>query len=293
MVLRKEAAVVSSPDSATSALKSTMNSIASTVYSSPSATFSSTFREIADVTVLKEAVEVDRLFMVEMNAASAFLDALESQSAPMLNSRNIGFSPDYFSVSLTRLNNIWEMYGADSKEFTVASAILTTIVTKLLNVFEATYPNLSVQILTVIPLSRVTNRRDGLPPGLDRRLASVNVHCPQFFKDCMTLSNNCSNHGMCALAPNPRASNQSCFFCSCYTNNTDDNGELIIGGSNRKVLWAGPACAQQDISSEFHLLFWTTVGIAIVVVFVVGLLASVGSEDSNTAGAGSGKSKDD
>ncbi|KAJ3299111.1 hypothetical protein HDU79_000070 [Rhizoclosmatium sp. JEL0117] len=289
LVLKKEAAVATIPDSATTSLKSKLKEISKSSYVNVKQTFEKRFGK----TVLKESENVDKMFMVEMNFVDALSDALGKDSKAMLQPHVQGFLSDYFSVSMTRLNNIYEVYGKESAQFQSSAKVLKEVVSKVIDTFHNLYPEGQVQIIALAPSSSSVSKRDIAIPDLDRRLAVVNPACPLYFQDCMTLNSNCSNHGTCTQMRNPRNSNQTCFFCSCYTNNTDDNGELIIGGSHRKVLWAGPQCAKQDISADFHLLLWTTVGLTVVMIFVVGLLASVGSEESNAQGAGAGKKKED
>ncbi|KAJ3248570.1 hypothetical protein HDU78_011423 [Chytriomyces hyalinus] len=291
--LKKENAIASVPDSAPAALKSKFSAVAASAFSHPQKSFQSFFAHVDNVAALKESNKADRAFMIEMNTIKSVFAEFKSEKAAMLNKAEPGFLSDFWTVSITRISKIHEAHGLESEQYAVATAIFQEVISEMLDAFKAIYPDGIVQILSVAPIASSIAKRDLFQPSLERRLAKVNTACPQFFSDCMTLNNNCSNHGMCTQMPNPRASNQTCFFCSCYTNNTDDNGELIIGGSNRKVLWAGASCAQQDISSEFHLLLWSSVGLIVVLVFVIGLLASVGSEDPNSAGAGSGKSKDD
>ncbi|KAI8831666.1 hypothetical protein BJ741DRAFT_651597 [Chytriomyces cf. hyalinus JEL632] len=291
--LKKENAIASVPDSAPAALKSKFTAIAASAFSHPQKSFQSVFAHVDNIAVLKESNKADRAFMIEMNAIKSVFAEFKSEKAEMLNKAEPGFLSDFWTVSITRISKIHEAHGLESEQYAVATVIFQQVISEMLDAFKAIYPDGIVQVLSVAPIASSVSKRDLFQPSLERRLAKVNTACPQFFSDCMTLNNNCSNHGMCTQMPNPRASNQTCFFCSCYTNNTDDNGELIIGGSNRKVLWAGASCVQQDISSEFHLLLWSSVGLIVVLVFVIGLLASVGSEDPNSAGAGSGKSKDD
>ncbi|KAJ3299107.1 hypothetical protein HDU79_000066 [Rhizoclosmatium sp. JEL0117] len=278
LVLKKEAAVATIPDSATTSLKSKLKEISKSSYVNVKQTFEKRFGK----TVLKESENVDKMFMVEMNFVDALSDALGKDSKEMLQPHVQGFLSDYFSVSMTRLNNIYEVYGKESAQFQSSAKVLKEVVSKVIDTFHNLYPEGQVQIIALAPSSNSVSKRDIAIPDLDRRLAVVNPACPLYFQDCMTLS----------ISPELKLKLLKPWNL-CYTNNTDDNGELIIGGSHRKVLWAGPQCAKQDISADFHLLLWTTVGLTVVMIFVVGLLASVGSEESNAQGAGAGKKKED
>ncbi|KAJ3027330.1 UNVERIFIED_CONTAM: hypothetical protein HDU68_004028 [Siphonaria sp. JEL0065] len=306
-------AVVSVPDNTTPTFKSKAKAIAKSSYLNVQKSFDERFGS----SVLKESDKINKLFMVEMNFISSFCEAVNEQSSLMLQPQVDGFMSDYMAISLTRLYDIVDVYGKESQEYEAASKVLQQVATKVdqvyirfivltclltlfylriqvVDTFKSIYPAGLIQILSVAPSSASLRKRDTTElPDLSRRLAKVDASCPLYFSDCMTLNNNCSNHGSCSLMPNPRSANQSCYFCSCFTNNTDDNGELIIGGAHRKVHWTGDQCSKQDISPDFHLLLWTSVGLIVALIFIIGLLASVGSDDAGLQGAGAGKKKDD
>ncbi|KAJ3009343.1 UNVERIFIED_CONTAM: hypothetical protein HDU68_002746 [Siphonaria sp. JEL0065] len=290
VVLKADSAVVSVPDNTTPTFKSKAKAIAKSSYLNVQKIYDERFGNSA----LKESDKISKLFMVEMNFISSFCEAINEQVSDMLKPQVDGFMSDYVSLSLTRLNDIVDVYGKESQEYEAASKVLQQVATKVVDTFKSIYPAGLIQILSVAPSSESLHKRDNTElPDLSRRLAKVDPSCPLYFSDCMTLNNNCSNHGSCSLMPNPRSANQSCYFCSCFTNNTDDYGELIIGGAHRKVYWTGAQCSKQDISPDFHLLLWTSVGLIVALIFIIGLLASVGSDEAGSQGAGAGKKKDD
>jgi hypothetical protein len=76
---------------------------------------------------------------------------------------------------------------------------------------------------------------------------------------------NCSKHGECILKNHPRKKDTKCYFCSCTVKKwTDDNGTISKLYSGR-VDWTGPACQYQDIAVSFHIVFWTALGLLVVV----------------------------
>ncbi|KAJ3114074.1 hypothetical protein HK100_001774 [Physocladia obscura] len=265
-ILKKDNVFSLIPDVTTAAFKTLSKNVAKTSYKNIQGQFSSKFSYIPKIDSLNQNVQVDRLFMIEMNFVAGFFDLLKDRSSEMLSPSVEGYYSDYFSVSMTRLNKIYEVYGKESVQYKVASEVFATVISQLLKNFEAIYHDGIVQIISLAPeAGSQLKKRDDFQVSLDKRLAVVNTVCPQHFSDCMT----------------------------CYTNNTDDNGELIIGGAHRKVLWSGPACAKQDISADFHLLLWTTVGLVVALVFIIGLLSSVGNDEGAAHGAGAGKKKED
>ncbi|KAI9327053.1 hypothetical protein BDR26DRAFT_940765 [Obelidium mucronatum] len=291
VVLKNNAATVSLPDSTTATFKAKVKAIAKESYMRIQDSFEQRF-DLKSST-LKESETADRMFMVEMNFFSSLCDVMNADFQDLLNAQVPGNMADYISVSITRLNDIAQAYGLESEKYKFASEIAQNVFAKFVDAFKTVYPDGTIQLLAVGVSSNTLEKRDSNTPDLLRRLAKVDPNCPLYFNDCMTLHNNCSNHGTCTKMRNPRSANQTCFFCSCYTNNTDDNGELIIGGSHRKVFWSGPQCAKQDISADFHLLLWTSVGLGVTLIFIVGLMASVGSDESSSQGAGAGKKKED
>ncbi|KAK4054069.1 hypothetical protein OIV83_001094 [Microbotryomycetes sp. JL201] len=79
-----------------------------------------------------------------------------------------------------------------------------------------------------------------------------------------------------------------CWVCSCGTTR-DDNGKV--------QKWAGEGCEKQDLSSDFVLLFFSGLGLVLILVASVVLLYGVGNVElpgtlSSVSGAGSGHKRD-
>jgi hypothetical protein len=53
-------------------------------------------------------------------------------------------------------------------------------------------------------------------------------------------------------------------MCVCFAN------------SRRRVVWTGAACSQQDISADFHLMFWTSFMLFVVLLFSISLMSGMG-----------------
>ncbi|KAL3901738.1 MAG: hypothetical protein SGCHY_000366 [Lobulomycetales sp.] len=105
---------------------------------------------------------------------------------------------------------------------------------------------------------------------------------------CITSTNNCSNHGSCA----PLATRPGCYSCVCSTINSDDSGNPIPG-YNGPVKWTGKACAQQDISSDFHLIFWTSFMLFFALLICISLVNGIGNGDGINGPGSSVRPKSD
>ncbi|KAG8857057.1 hypothetical protein FRB96_005987 [Tulasnella sp. 330] len=101
---------------------------------------------------------------------------------------------------------------------------------------------------------------------------------------CADTTNNCSGHGSCT--PTTRAG-KTCYTCSCAVTRNE---------AGRRQWWAGGACEKLDLSTSFTLLAGSAIFLIVLVIFSVGLLYSIGSQqlpNTLTAGAVSGHAKKD
>lgn len=79
---------------------------------------------------------------------------------------------------------------------------------------------------------------------------------------CVKTTHNCSSHGTCIKGG-------SGWACACTP--TKHHGYTSY--------WGGSACEKRDVSWQFNLLLWTTVGILVAAGGSVGLLFSIDSEE--------------
>ena len=82
---------------------------------------------------------------------------------------------------------------------------------------------------------------------------------------CVSGTANCSDHGRCMQV----GLSANCWTCSC--NATLSNGLTTT--------WAGGACEKQDISTEFHLFFWSSLVLIGLVTAAIGMLYSASQVD--------------
>ncbi|KAJ3333386.1 hypothetical protein HDU76_008637 [Blyttiomyces sp. JEL0837] len=282
ITLGKKAATVTTPSTTSKDLVRTIDEITKSAYSETKTKFVEMFGELG--TVFKEHNEYDRLFMVEMEIFSSLMEALRIQNMHLLK-RSAGHLPDFMAVTLTHAQDLFIHHGSSSAQYQNGAKILKKVLADAAAAFQSIYTDGVVEIIVSPPSVHL----DGDQPNLLRRVASVDPSCPQSVSDCNSVFNSCSNHGACASMVNPRNLNQTCFFCQCFRNNTDDAGKAIPGSGKQSVIWAGPTCAQQDISAEFHLFFWTGIILFVTTVFVIGLLASLDTDETESQKAGAGK----
>lgn len=85
--------------------------------------------------------------------------------------------------------------------------------------------------------------------------------CPLTEDACNSLYNKCSSNGKCVAKAMTRK--KTCYYCSC----------------DAKSSWGGDSCQYQDISPDFHLLFWVSLILMLAVFYVVGMMATATSDD--------------
>lgn len=80
---------------------------------------------------------------------------------------------------------------------------------------------------------------------------------------CLESTESCSGHGVCSAVG-------SCWRCLCSA--TKDENE-------RTSYWTGTSCEKEDFSSQFNLLFWTSVVLIVSLVSGVKLMYKCGDEE--------------
>ncbi len=67
--------------------------------------------------------------------------------------------------------------------------------------------------------------------------------------------------------------------------------ELVNSYKVGTALWTGDKCQYQDISPQFQIIFWVTVGLVVLLLWVVSLLASAGNSSGRDGQAIPGRAK--
>lgn len=117
-----------------------------------------------------------------------------------------------------------------------------------------------------------------------------NLGCFSTYNTCVSSTNNCTGHGICAdkyAVPGQPSGDKQCFVCSCLSTLADPSAN-----STQHTHWGGAYCQKIDVSSPFWLLFGTSIILVGVVAGSIGLLFSVGEEKlPGVIGAGVSRSK--
>ncbi|KAI9090470.1 hypothetical protein DFS34DRAFT_372503 [Phlyctochytrium arcticum] len=193
--------------------------------------------------------EAYTLLLAEIDYVTSILEAFRLQSIKKLNATPQ--FPSSISIDFSGLKSVRESFGINSEEYTVAVDLLQRAISEIIQAFTAAHEgNLAGAVLAF----------NGQNSRLDRKgvILSRSAACPSQ-AECVTLSANCSNHGTCV-----DGSNSGCFSCSCAKVALNDDGSRKIG-FNSPVHWTGSACQYQDISGSFHLLFWSSFALIVVI----------------------------
>ncbi|KAJ3093124.1 hypothetical protein HK102_007963 [Quaeritorhiza haematococci] len=203
-------------------------------------------------TSLREDKPVDRAFMIEMDFASRLFDA-----GKMAFLAKETTAPGLVAFTFSKLHALADTYGLESDQYSDALAISQDVFKKALDSINRLFGANAETILVTVPNEAVTSDL-----AVPKQKRSVLAECP--------------------------ATADACAHCS--NEYTDDDGKPVPGFKG-PVKWAGDMCQYQEISADFHILFWSSVGMIIVLVFVVGFLYNVeGNDDSSVGGGGHAKS---
>lgn len=80
---------------------------------------------------------------------------------------------------------------------------------------------------------------------------------------CIESTDSCSNHGICSLVG-------SCWKCVC---------SATVDENDRTSYWTGNSCEKVDYSSQFNLIFWTSLILVITIVSGVKLMYQCGQQE--------------
>jgi hypothetical protein len=98
---------------------------------------------------------------------------------------------------------------------------------------------------------------------LTLKRSSSNDVCYSNQLSCLESTDSCSDHGICSKIG-------SCWKCVCSA--TKDNND-------RTSYWTGNSCEKQDYSTQFNLLFWTTIVLIFSIVSGVKLMYKCGEQE--------------
>ncbi|KAJ3038731.1 hypothetical protein HDV00_000391 [Rhizophlyctis rosea] len=240
-------------------LRTTLKEIANTAYVDVKNHLVEKFGSTAKV--FDEKVARDKLFMVEIEYISSLFEALRIQSLHPTDAKSAFRS---IMINLSQLDTLAEEYGTSSEKYINGAAIMRQVLDEAIKSFTTSHKPSAVEILSVPPTIPAIGGTS--PRPLLRRRATTSgaksTTCPKSHDECVSVFNNCSRHGECAPTRVPSL-NDVCFFCNCNgTHWTDDDGNPVDGYA--PVKWTGNSCQYQDVTMGFHIILWSVVVLAVV-----------------------------
>ncbi|KAG8948161.1 hypothetical protein FRC04_009960 [Tulasnella sp. 424] len=179
-------------------------------------------------------------------------------------------SPDEDKFSAFEVKGLAELekaQGRESEQYITAAKSMQAVLSN---------PNLQNRQVAIVVVPPETSRRQKRAPqsAADSSLLTASNNkvvfststCFKSNETCTDKTSGCSGHGSC----NPvTIAGKTCYTCSCAVTKND---------KGRRQWWAGQACERLDMSTPFTLLAGTALALIVLVVFSVGLLQAVGSE---------------
>lgn len=219
--------------------------------------------EDASLEALAMAQLVPSVLLDERNAAVVVVGAFDSKIAdkqfgsPLLSiknaqSRELDRTPRMLTAD--------ELAGIDSERWPIVAChgdaeSLKAIAQLKSKVLVVGVP--AGQPLPALEYTQATLRKQ-------RRSTKTSSPIPDLFpskEQCEEVTNNCSGRGTCVKTPNGHK-------CACESTTKD----------GYTYNWGGSDCSKRDISWQFNLIVWTTIGITLAALFGVGALFSIGSQ---------------
>ncbi|GAA6022681.1 hypothetical protein JCM11491_000564 [Sporobolomyces phaffii] len=121
-------------------------------------------------------------------------------------------------------------------------------------------------------------------------IVPTSSRCFSSLEDLNDQTASCLSHGQGVKGISTRGDAKECWVCKC--------GSTVDQETGKKTYWAGEGCEKVDLSGSFSLLFFSSLGLVLILVASVTLLYKVGSVDlpgtlSAVGGTGGGHIKRD
>ncbi|RUP52441.1 hypothetical protein BC936DRAFT_138355 [Jimgerdemannia flammicorona] len=177
--------------------------------------------------------------------------------------------PDFVGVRMSGLEGIRRKHGVESDQYRNAVAILKDLFEKtVIPDFEQPYTTRAIVTFILTPSTSTSTSS----PLSKRALANAATTCHPDLVTCESATNACSGHGTCAQFSTGNTT--ACFACRCAK----------INGT----VYTGARCELHDLSTDFQLLFWTSVALLITTVGVCYFLFESGKLENGGVTLGSG-----
>ncbi|KAK5124231.1 hypothetical protein LTR85_001934 [Meristemomyces frigidus] len=124
-------------------------------------------------------------------------------------------------------------------------------------------------------------------PGNSTPLPGILPSCFTSQSQCETQTRNCTGHGSCYKKFTDNSAKEQSRYKDCYSCGCSASVQTTSDGKTKTTYWGGPACQKRDVSVQFWLIALFTVGIVFVVMFAVGSVWEMGSQElPSVIGAG-------
>lgn len=144
-----------------------------------------------------------------------------------------------------------------------------------------------LELDTIAPLRQSANPAISVLANSSKAVVGILPACFASQSLCVSVTRNCSGHGLCKhkytdKTANSKSSASECYSCECSVQRTkNEKGQTVT------TQWGGPACQKKDVSTQFWLLALFTVGLVFVVMFAIGQIMAMGGQElPSVIGAG-------
>ncbi|KAH8552202.1 hypothetical protein BGW37DRAFT_490993 [Umbelopsis sp. PMI_123] len=200
-----------------------------------------------NVGVFDMSKEADKTFVAEVEHVQNTV-----RDFVLARADSVKHKADFLTIHMTSLEGLLRTYGVASDQYSTAQAVLKDLFAKILIPdFEQAYESddyvLSTFVLSPTVKSHFQKRA---PPA-------ATVAADTCFKDiatCEEETDHCSGRGSCGAVVDTQ-----CYACTCNS-----------------TKYLGDSCQVEDISSDFQLLFWTSVALVLVVAGAITALFKLG-----------------
>jgi len=200
--------------------------------------------------------------MKEMVYMHDILGAIKAKAGNLVKDDN----KDFFGIVSDGAKKIYETYGPESEQYKQAQEIVKKAVDAIVKEFQDMYDNGVAEVITTPADVKVAKRNVKF---MKRQEQQQSATCARYDgyslfsseDECNKATNNCSGHGKCE-STNHR--NPGCYLCVC-----NKEGLKKYGGFK---------CEAEDISIDFQLLFWSSVMLILILIFVVGIMFNIKSD---------------
>jgi len=216
----------------------------------------SRFKELFGTTSFDESKSADKLFMKEMVYINDLLSTINAGAEKLVKDEN----KDFFGIVSDSAKKIYEVYGPESEQYKQAKEIVKKAVDNVLKEFQSMYENGVAEVITT-PANVKAKRSFKAMKREENTAKCLIANNYSLFvtqEDCAKATKNCYNRG--EIVQN----NDGCFYCKC---NKKDG-----------VQYGGDSCEAEDISTDFQLLFWTSVILIVTLILVVGIMFNIKSD---------------